>query len=92
VITWVQACNQNVGCVEVGFHKAEASLSNGNCVEAGWGKSSASQDGNCVEAGEGACGLVHVRDSKDPGGPVLDFTRDEWTAFLAGVRNGEFDL
>jgi hypothetical protein len=30
---------------------------------------------------------------RDPNNPetVLEFTRDEWTAFLAGVKNGEFD-
>ena len=27
-----------------------------------------------------------------PGGPVLTFTQQEWAAFVAGVKNGEFDL
>jgi hypothetical protein len=37
--------------------------------------------------------LIGVRDSKDQGhGPVLLFTRAEWTAFLAGARDGEFTL
>jgi hypothetical protein len=35
-------------------------------------------------------GDVLVRDSKDPGGPVLRFSRLEWQAFLDGVRSGEF--
>jgi hypothetical protein len=35
---------------------------------------------------------VLLRHSKDPAGPVLALGRDEWTAFLAGVRHGEFDL
>jgi hypothetical protein len=35
---------------------------------------------------------VQVRDSKDPDGPVLAFTRREWEAFLAGCKDGEFDL
>ncbi|HEV3497500.1 MAG TPA: DUF397 domain-containing protein [Actinomycetes bacterium] len=35
---------------------------------------------------------IAVRDSKDPSGPMLLFTPLEWRAFLAGVRNGEFDL
>ena len=34
---------------------------------------------------------VAVRDSKDRNGPALVFTAHEWDAFLAGVRNGEFD-
>ncbi|MFG1958886.1 DUF397 domain-containing protein [Nonomuraea sp. NPDC049028] len=33
---------------------------------------------------------VAVRDSKDPHGPALIFTLDEWAAFLAGARDGEF--
>ena len=56
-----------------------------------WIKSSLSfSNGQCVEvAGDGA--TVLVRDSKNPGGPRLRFTRAEWQAFLAGARGGEFD-
>ena len=36
--------------------------------------------------------VVGVRDSKDRQGPFLVFRFDEWNAFLAGVRDGEFDL
>lgn len=60
-------------------------------VAATWKKAQASQDQNCVEVclGEEA---VLVRDSKDEDrGPVLRFTRAEWTAFLAGVRADEFN-
>jgi hypothetical protein len=35
--------------------------------------------------------LVLVRDSKDPTGSVLSFNGDEWDAFVAGVKGGEFD-
>jgi hypothetical protein len=35
---------------------------------------------------------VIVRDSKDPGGATLSFTRAEWTAFLHGALRGEFDV
>jgi len=37
-------------------------------------------------------GVVTVRDAKDPYGAVLLFTPEEWAAFTAGVRDGEFDL
>ncbi len=58
-----------------------------------WRKSSASggNGGDCVEvafAGES----VLIRHSRNPTGPVLSFTHSEWQAFLAGTRNGEFDL
>ena len=57
-----------------------------------WVKSSLSfSNGNCVEAATLPGGEVGVRHSKDTEGPVLRFTPGEWHAFLAGVRNGEFD-
>jgi hypothetical protein len=57
-----------------------------------WIKSSLSfSNSNCVEVASLPNGGVGVRDSKDPCGPVLRFTPDEWHAFLGGARNGEFD-
>jgi uncharacterized protein DUF397 len=57
---------------------------------ASWRKARASASNGCVEITDTAAD-VWVRDSKDRQGPVLHFTRHEWTAFLAGVRNGEFE-
>jgi hypothetical protein len=57
-----------------------------------WVKSSLSfASGNCVEVAGLPGDGVGVRNSRDPDGPVLRFTPDEWSAFLGGVRNGEFD-
>ena len=57
-----------------------------------WAKSSLSlSNGNCVEVASLPDGEIGVRDSKDANGPVLRFTLGEWSAFLGGVRNGEFD-
>jgi Domain of unknown function (DUF397) len=57
-----------------------------------WVKSSSSMaNGNSVEAADLGPGAVGLRDSKNPQSPHLVFTRDEWTAFLAGVKAGEFD-
>ena len=36
--------------------------------------------------------LIGMRDSHDPDGPVLVFTEAEWDAFVAGAKDGEFDL
>jgi len=56
-----------------------------------WRKSSYSGAGDCVEwSFDGS--HVRVRDSKDPDGAVLTFTRPEWKAFVAGARDGEADL
>jgi hypothetical protein len=50
--------------------------------------------GNCVEAGPLAdgTGRVAVRHSHRPDAETIVYTRAEWEAFLAGVRNGEFDF
>jgi hypothetical protein len=59
-----------------------------------WAKSSHSggNGGQCVEVARNLPGVVAVRDSKDPDGPKLTFTLDEWRAFAAGIRGGDFDL
>jgi hypothetical protein len=36
-------------------------------------------------------GAIAVRNSRDPAGPALVYTRAEVAAFLTGVKNGEFD-
>jgi hypothetical protein len=33
-----------------------------------------------------------MRNSQRPDGPVLKFSHAEWEAFVAGVRDGEFDI
>ncbi|MFB8240177.1 DUF397 domain-containing protein [Kitasatospora purpeofusca] len=56
-----------------------------------WRKSSYSNNGgSCVEVSPDVPGLVPVRDSKDPSGPVLTFPSDAWRSFVAAVQAGEF--
>jgi hypothetical protein len=58
-----------------------------------WKKSTWSNgSGNCVETARLSDGSWAVRDSKEPGGAVLTFTPSEWSAFVEGVKDGEFDL
>jgi len=68
-------------------------LPSGAFVGAVWrksGRSSPSSD-NCVEIAF-VPGGVGVRDSKNREGGILEFTEDEWSAFVAGTKEGEFDL
>jgi hypothetical protein len=55
-------------------------------------KSSFSASNGCVVIDIDGEGVVQVHDSKDPDGPILQFGRHEWEAFIRGVKKGEFDL
>ena len=63
---------------------------------AAWRKSSYSGNGTqqngCVEVARNLFGIVAVRDSKDPHGPVLTVAPGGWQAFTASVKAGRFDL
>lgn len=54
---------------------------------ADWRKASysANNGGACVEVARNIPGIVAIRDSKDPDGPVLTFTPQQWRSFLAAV-------
>lgn len=60
-----------------------------------WFKSSFSDNGGaCVEVATNlvsAHGVVPVRDSKVPAGPVLRVPAASFANFVAGVKGGEFD-
>jgi hypothetical protein len=47
-------------------------------------------NGNCVEVARQG-DTVFIRDGKNPEGPVLSFSGDEWSSFRDGVRSGDFD-
>ncbi|MFC6015875.1 DUF397 domain-containing protein [Plantactinospora solaniradicis] len=49
-----------------------------------WRKSSRSgtAGGDCVEVADNLPGVVAVRDSKNPTGPVLSFGPEAWRAFV----------
>jgi hypothetical protein len=56
-----------------------------------WRKSrQSSPQGNCVEIAALAHGVA-VRDSRDPAGPALIFSRAVWTTFTHRARQGAFD-
>jgi hypothetical protein len=60
---------------------------------AAWRKSRTSANGgNCVEVATNLSGIVGVRDSKDRNGETLVTGGHAWSAFVAGIKHGEFDL
>ncbi|EGX55164.1 hypothetical protein SZN_34307 [Streptomyces zinciresistens K42] len=59
-----------------------------------WFTSSYSNNGGqCIEVATNlaaSCGVVPVRDSKNPAGPLLDISADSFASFVASVKVGEF--
>ncbi len=58
---------------------------------AAWRKSVHSDTGECVSVAI-VGDTIGVRDDKAASGPILEFTTGEWSAFLAGVTDGEFTV
>lgn len=60
--------------------------------DASWRKSSISNSqGACVELAKLSGGEFAVRNSRNPDGPALIYTRAEIMALIEGVKQGEFD-
>lgn len=57
-----------------------------------WYRSKQCSGGTCVEVAAARNGNVLIRDSKDPEGPALTFSEEEWVAFVMGVKAGDFSF
>lgn len=60
--------------------------------DAAWIRSRFCSSDGCVEVAHLTDGGVALRDSKNTALPAHVFDRQEWAAFIAGVKNGDFDL
>lgn len=61
-------------------------------LRATYKRSSYCSTGACVEVIRLENGDVSLRDSKNPTKEALRFTTEEWSAFLKGVKAGEFEV
>jgi hypothetical protein len=53
-----------------------------------WRHSSFCNGGTCLEiAVQG--GVIAVRDSRNPEGPVLRFSAERWQEFVGGIKSGQ---
>lgn len=75
---------------DAGLLKRRSFVAKSDPAHSPWRKSTASGDAGCVEVAFLEQSVV-MRHSRDPSGPSLTFSHSEWAAFVAGVRDGEFD-
>lgn len=57
--------------------------------ESDFRSSSFSASDDCVEVAFSGH-RVRVRNSRDPRRPALNFSLRQWSAFVSGIRNGDF--
>ncbi len=60
--------------------------------KATWITARACNNSACVQVAHLPGGVVAVRDSKDTAKAAHVFDSEEWAAFVAGVKAGDFDL
>lgn len=68
--------------------KYSFSVSRKDFQKSSWSKNNPK---TCVEVARKKEGVA-VRDSKDPESEILFFSNEEWSAFIQGVKGGEFDV
>jgi hypothetical protein len=58
-------------------------------AEFSWRTAAACNGDHCVRVASAGDQIV-IGDSKNPRGPVLTYSRDEWNAFVDGIVKGDF--
>ena len=73
-------------------HQAHHGMTAATLAGVTWRKSKHSGClGNCVEVAALNSDQVAMRNSREPTGPALIFSRGEMAAFLAGAKDDEFE-
>jgi len=49
-------------------------------------------NGDCVEAAALVAGDIMIRDSKDPNGPILQYSTGSWRVFVRKTKLGHYDV
>jgi predicted secreted Zn-dependent protease len=55
-----------------------------------WRTALSCDGGECVQVATDQH-LILIGNSRQPGGPVLEYTPEEWHEFVAGIKKGDFD-
>jgi hypothetical protein len=58
--------------------------------ELDWHVSRTCDNGQCIRVARRGDSVL-IGNTNSPGGPVSEFTADEWRQFLAGAKLGDFD-
>jgi hypothetical protein len=67
-------------------------MSDYNLSDATWITARACNNSACVQIAHLPGGMVALRDSKDISKAPHVFDTEEWAAFVAGVKAGDFDV
>jgi predicted secreted Zn-dependent protease len=55
-----------------------------------WRTALSCDGGACVQVAADR-GIILIRSSRQPSGPLLEYTPEEWHEFVSGVKKGDFD-
>jgi predicted secreted Zn-dependent protease len=55
-----------------------------------WRTAHSCDGGACVQVAADR-DIILIRNSRQPGGPLLEYTTQEWHEFVSGIKKGDFD-
>lgn len=55
-----------------------------------WFTSLSCESGACVQVASDQNAIL-IRNSRQPEGPLLEYTPEEWHEFVSGIKKGDFD-